>query len=265
MIDVGDLTAKLLSHPLYASIGSEAALRRFMRAHVFCVWDFMSLLKALQRGLTCVEIPWRPRGDGAARRFINEIVLAEESDTHPASGYVSHFELYREAMYDAGADEVPIDSFLARLREGDSIATALARTSLPSGVRDFVATTFGFLDGNSLHRIAAAFTYGREDVIPDMFRRLVRQLARHKPQRWSRFLYYLERHIEVDGDQHGPLAHRLLARLCGDDAQKWREAGEAARQALEARIRLWDALLTDIGSGEQVSFDSIGKIVLAAD
>ena len=250
MIDVDDLTTKLLSHPLYASIGSEPALRRFMRAHVFCVWDFMSLLKALQRGLTCIETPWHPRGDREARRFINEIVVVEESDAHPAGGYVSHFELYREAMHDGGADEAPLESFLARLHGGDSVATALACTSLPPGVQDFVTTTFGFLEGGSLHRIAAAFTYGREDVIPDMFRRLVRQLAQHSPQRWGKFLYYLERHIEVDGGQHGPLAHRLLARLCGDDAQRWREAGEAARQALEARIRLWDALLADIGSEE---------------
>lgn len=260
MIDVGDLTARLLSHPLYGSIGSEAALRRFMRAHAFCVWDFMSLLKALQRGITCVETPWHPQGDREARRFINEIVVAEESDAHPAGGFISHFELYREAMHDCGADDAPIASFLARLRGGDSVATALTGVATPAGVQDFVTTTFGFLEDGSLHRIAAAFTYGREEVIPDMFRRLVRQLAQRAPQRWGKFLYYLERHIEVDGGQHGPLAHRLLARLCGDDAQRWREAGEAARRALTARLQLWDAICEDIRSEQQSSPSSAAGV-----
>ncbi len=64
--------------------------------------------------------------------------------------------------------------------------------------------------------------------------------------RWSMFLYYLERHIEVDSGQHGPLAHALLESLCGDDFQRWREAEESARAAIEARIALWDAVLADI-------------------
>ncbi|GAB4509786.1 MAG: DUF3050 domain-containing protein [Sulfuricaulis sp.] len=251
MIHVKDLVADLTEHPLYRSIGDDAALRLFMCSHVFCVWDFMSLLKALQRGLTCIETPWHPQGDREARRFINEIVVAEESDVHPAGGYISHFELYREAMYDGGADEAPIESFFAKLHSGDSVNTALACTSLPPGVQDFVTTTFGFLENDSLHCIAAAFAYGREDVIPDMFRRLVRQLAQHSPQHWGKFLYYLERHIEVDGDQHGPLAHRLVARLCGNDGQRWHEANLTARRALEARIRLWDAILADIRSQER--------------
>jgi hypothetical protein len=77
---VGDLFERLLSHHLYQHICDERSLRLFMRAHVFAVWDFQSLIKALQRMLTCVEIPWLPSGDPLARRLINEIVLDEESD-----------------------------------------------------------------------------------------------------------------------------------------------------------------------------------------
>lgn len=251
MIDVEELTQALVSHPLYRSIRDEEALRLFMRAHVFCVWDFMSLLKTLQRELTCVAVPWFPRGDREARRFINDIVVAEESDVHPSGGYASHYELYYEAMQACGADTAPVDRFLERLRTGRGTVGALAGAELPNGVCEFVGTTFGFLESGAVHRIAAAFTYGREDVIPQMFRRLVQELAHRAPQHWGIFLFYLERHIEVDGDHHGPLAHRLLARLCGDDARKWREAEQAARRALEARIRLWDAVLEDIRSQEQ--------------
>lgn len=246
MIQVQDLTTALVAHSLYRNISDADALRRFMRAHVFCVWDFMSLLKTLQRELTGVDVPWFPKGDREARRFINDIVVAEESDAHPSGGYVSHFELYLEAMQACGADRAPIERFLERLRAGRQRQAALAGPEVPPGVSEFVETTFGFIESGEPHRIAAAFTYGREDVIPAMFRQLVQELARHAPQDWALLRYYLERHIDVDGDQHGPLAHRLLVRLCGDDAVKWREAETVARQALTARLRLWDAVLADI-------------------
>lgn len=251
MIHIQDLRERLISHPLYSAIRDEEALHLFMRAHVFCVWDFMSLLKSLQRAVTCVDVPWFPAGDREARRFINEIVVAEESDIHPGGGHASHYELYGEAMQACGADTRPIDGFLARLRAGRPLSAALADPSVPSGVADFVRTTFGMIGTGSPHRIAAAFTFGREDVIPDMFRRLVTALARGAPARWSTFLFYLERHIEVDSGEHGPLAHALLKSLCGDDLRRWREAEESARAALEARIGLWDAVLADIDGAEE--------------
>lgn len=248
MIRLDDLRGRLIAHPLYTRIGDEQALRAFMRAHVFCVWDFMALLKQLQRTLTCVDSPWFPAPNRAACRFINDIVVAEESDVHPDGGYASHFELYHEAMLACGADTGPIDRFLVRLKAGRGLEAAFDEPDMPVGVREFVGTTFAILHQGDAHRIAAAFTYGREDVIPDMFRRLVAVLAARAPASWNGFLYYLNRHIEVDGDHHGPLAQRLIASLCGDDLQKWREAEEAARQALSARIALWDAILAGIGS-----------------
>lgn len=253
MLHVQDLGDRLVSHPLYDAVRDERALRLFMRAHVFCVWDFMSLLKSLQHAVTCVETPWFPVGDREARRFINEIVVAEESDVHPAGGYASHFELYYEAMQACGADARPIDGFMVRLRAGRPVQAALADPSIPNGVADFVRATFSVIETGSLHRIAAAFTFGREDVIPDMFRRLVTGLAQDAPARWSTFLYYLERHVEVDSGEHGPLAHALLEKLCGNDLQRWREAEESARAALEARIALWNAVLADIdGTDEEL-------------
>ncbi len=245
-LDISDLRQQLLAHPLYASIRDEQALRRFMRAHVFCVWDFMSLLKALQRRVTGVELPWMPVGDREARRFINEIVVVEESDVHPEGGHASHYELYHEAMQACGADTQPVDRFLERLRAGRGIEAALAGIEVPVGVRPFVTATFGCIETGEPHRMAAAFTYGREDVIPDMFRQLVTSLSEGAPRRWALFLYYLERHIEVDGGEHGPLAHALIRNLCGDNPQRWREAEESARAALAARIALWDAVLADI-------------------
>jgi len=244
-IEVADLVRQLMSHPLYEAIHDERTLRVFMRTHVFCVWDFQSLLKALQRSLTCINIPWLPTRDPEARRLINELVLEEESDKVGES-YLSHFELYLQAMNDCGADRRPIDGFIASLSRGDSFEEALGMQPLPSGVESFVRTTLSIAQSEQVHRIAAAFTYGREDVIPVMFQPLADRLAQASENKWKLFLDYLKRHIEYDGERHGPLSKALLARICGDDGRLWDEAEETARASLQARLQLWGEIRREI-------------------
>ncbi|MCB9914030.1 MAG: DUF3050 domain-containing protein [Planctomycetes bacterium] len=252
-LDTRDLQARLMAHPLYGALTDEAALRTFLRAHVFCVWDFQSLLKSLQRSLTCVELPWRPQGDPEARRLVNEIVLDEESDLAPGGGHLSHYELYVQGMREGGADTAPIEGFLAALGGGADWRDALAAPGLPAGVAAFVRATLELAVNGAPHQVAAGFAHGRELVIPNMFRRLVDQLAEQAPERWSTFRFYLERHIECDDEQHGPASHDLVARLCGDDERRWREAEAAARAAIEARLALWDALHADVLDAREVA------------
>jgi hypothetical protein len=234
---------RLAHHPLYASIQSMDDLHCFMESHVFAVWDFMSLLKALQRGLTCVDVPWLPSSQPEARRLINEIVLGEESDVYHGRA-VSHFELYLEAMQQCGASTAGIEALLARVRSGDSVEEAIA--SISAGARTFVRNTFSVLQQNKVHMVAAAFTFGREDLIPEMFRGFVREMDHKLAGRLSTFVWYLERHIEIDGEEHGPMALRMVAELCGDDPVRWREAGDAAEGALRARLALWDGIVAAI-------------------
>ena len=245
-IDTRQETRALMAHPLYGSLTTAERLRVFMTSHAFCVWDFQCLLKALQREVTCVSVPWLPTPDPEARRLVNEIVMEEESDIAPGGGHLSHYELYVLAMQRCGADTAPIGALLAALTAGEPWERALASPDLPRGVEAFVRETLTIASSGSAHLIAAAFTYGREEVIPDMFRRVVAQLAEGDPASWSDFRFYLERHIEHDEDAHGPQSRALLRRLCGDDAVKWREAEAVARRALNARIALWDAVFARI-------------------
>ncbi len=245
-IDVGDLREQLVSHRLYGLVDSPERLRWFMEHHVFAVWDFQSLLKAVQQRLTCTTVPWVPTADPEARRMINEIVLDEESDTLPEGGSASHFELYLDAMGRAGANSGPIERLLDSLRSGEHLDAALAACGAPPAAIDFVCKSFAVIESGSTPAIAAAFTYGREDVIPDMFRGIVRGLAGDDPARWDRFRFYLDRHIEHDEDHHGPLCQQIVARLCGSDESLWAEAAAAARNCLEARLALWDAVAAGI-------------------
>ncbi|NBX28851.1 DUF3050 domain-containing protein [bacterium] len=244
-IDLGDARERLVSHPLYRMIDSPERLRRFMEAHVFAVWDFQSLLKAMQQRLTCTTLPWLPTPDPEARRLVNEIVLDEESDELPEGGSASHFELYLDGMRQAGADTGPIDRLIAMLRRATPLPQALAACGGHPAAIEFVKRSFAVIESGKTHTIVAAFTYGREDVIPDMFRHLVVQLAEHEPATWGRFRFYLDRHIEHDDEKHAPVCRRIVARLCGTDAVKWAEASATARECIEARIAFWNALAMD--------------------
>ncbi|MFA6015276.1 MAG: DUF3050 domain-containing protein [Gallionellaceae bacterium] len=242
------LKTKLDSHPLYTSVRTLAELRCFMEHHVFPVWDFMSLLKYLQGEIAPACAPWMPASKpetALLQRFVNEIVLAEESDEGlpDADGnptFVSHFALYLGAMEEVGADTRPVRAFIKAVKK-HGIAAALKRDDIPEPARRFMKTTFGFLATDKPHVVAAAFALGREQVIPGMFRALLANIGISK-KKAPLFHYYLERHIHLDDELHGPLSLKLLDQLCGDSDKKLRGAEKAARQAIEARIKLWDGV-----------------------
>lgn len=234
-------------HPLYDCVDEPSSLRLFMQSHVFAVWDFMSLLKTLQRSVTCVGIPWMPPSDPTASRLINEIVLEEESDDCGELGYLSHFRLYRLAMQEAGADCAPIDAFLGLVSQGQPVEAALGRSGAPVAAQIFVATTFALLEEAPPHVAAAAFAFGREDPIPRMFRRLLSAIPDRGDDGATLLRHYLERHIGLDEDHHTPLAVQMVAALCGDDSRKWNEAADGAGRSLVARLELWSGIYSEIG------------------
>ncbi len=242
---IAPVREELLKHPLYRSINTLGDVQIFMRFHVFATWDFMSLLKALQRDLTCINLPWKPVGSANTRYLINEIVVGEESDIDEQGNRISHFELYQRAMVQAGSDSSELDAFIAALETYD-VAGALSKAVSDASIRQFVNFTFDTIATGKLHNIAAVFTFGREDLIPEMFLQLVSDLDVKTGGQVSILKYYLERHIEVDGDHHTPLALEMLAEICGDDENKWAEAEIAVIAAIKSRIALWDGVLTEL-------------------
>lgn len=243
---IAPLRKRLSTHAVYAALDSIEDVRVFMQHHIFAVWDFMSLLKALQRALTSVEVPWRPTGSPSTRRFINSIVLEEESDEVDGRQF-SHFELYRRAMLEIGADPAPCDRAVARALTLADVPTALADPAIPESVRAFVSATFEFIATGKPQVIASAFTFGREEPIPDMFRALLATMAAHD-SRVATLTLYLDRHIHLDEQDHGPMAAAMLAELCGSDQAKWAEAADAAAHALEARLALWSGVAAEIAA-----------------
>ena len=236
------LRGSVATHRIYSLITDVERLRTFMEHHVFAVWDFMSLVKTLQQSLTCISVPWIPRGDPLSRRLINEIVLDEESDESKDGGYLSHFELYLQAMDQCGADITRVNDFVERLRSGEGVREALHRAGISEPAQEFVQSTWDIIESQSPHRIAAAFTLGREEVIPEMFQNLLKTIEKHLPVELGHFAYYLGRHIHVDADRHAPMAMRMLVALCGENPDKWREAAETTQVALQARHEFLDAI-----------------------
>ena len=233
----------LKNNPLYSELNRPESLRHFMESHVYAVWDFMSLLTYLQSRLTCTQIPWMPVGDPEVRHLINEIVKGEESDEMPGGGYISHFELYLKAMEQAGANTDQLALFLNEVRQGKAPENS---GNLPKGVAEFLKFTFNTIRTDRPHEVAAVFTWGREDLIPTMFGSMVHEMNEASAGKFSLYLYYLERHIEIDGDHHSHLSHKMVQLLCENDPEKWEQALQAAENALEARLSLWNSILSGL-------------------
>jgi hypothetical protein len=234
-------SSALHNHAVFSRIRTMAQLRVFMSWHVFAVWDFMSLVKRLQAEFTCVSLPWLPPRDPVAARLINDIVMAEESDEDGSGAHISHFDLYRQAMAQVGADTRPIDAFVRSVADGVPPAQALLAVHADPAVSRFVGATLRTAQAGPVCQVLGSFVYGRENVIPNMFRRLLSQWQ-IEPAQAAGLLYYLQRHIEVDGDNHGPAAERLVQGHIGEDGDRHARVVAGALNAIGERLALWDAL-----------------------
>jgi hypothetical protein len=236
---------QIVNHKLFSEISTIEDLRIFMQHHVYAVWDFMSLLKSLQKNLTCTDIPWYPKGSAETRYLINEIVVGEESDVDMNGNRISHFELYLQAMDQSGADVSKILSIVNAFKNNEIQSIEYDNTT-SIGVQNFVNQTFEVIKTDKDYIQAAVFTFGREDLIPNMFYSIVQEINIKSEDQINIFKYYLDRHIEVDGDHHSHLAIKMTEELCGEDENKWDEAIHYVLKSLERRKELWDAVFEEI-------------------
>ena len=249
---IDSFKTQLETHPVYESVATIEDLQCFMEHHVYSVWDFMSLIKYLQSVIAPTSSPWVPQGDASVRRFINELVLEEESDeTHIAGEFSSHFELYHRAMEEIGANTKPSKDFIEAVRQ-QGIDSALALPDIPAPSRKFTSSTFRFIKNNRPHEIASALALGREHIIPAMFRSILQRIGVSENEA-PIFHFYLNRHIHLDEDFHAPLSLRLLNRLCENDDHKIQQAIEAAHTAVNARIEFWDGVFDAINANRNAT------------
>lgn len=245
---ISTLKKELETHPIYDALQNIDDLTLFMQHHVYSVWDFMSLVKYLQRHISPVRVPWSPSKHIDVERFINEISLEEgydENISYPKytrQQYISHFDLYIESMEEIEKESSVLSKKFVSAVEKHSLSVALETVSIPSSSKDFMESTFSFIKSDKPHVVAAAFAFGREHIIPGMFHSLLQKMNIQNKQT-EKFYYYLDRHIELDQNNHAPMAMKMLEILCENNPIKIIEAEEAAIRAINARIKLWDEVL----------------------
>ena len=239
------LKDKLKNHPLYSSISDVEDLKIFSKAHVYAVWDFMSLLKFLQIKLTSTSLPWFPSKNTTTAKLINEIVAGEETDEDQNGKPMSHFEMYIDSIQEFGINTNKILNNIHSLDNLDSIEDDLDRLDIEDYVKNFLKFTFSVIKRGNVHEVASVFTFGREDLIPDMFIPLIEGINAENND-LNKLIYYFKRHIEVDGDMHGPMSMEMLSYLCNNDPEKIADSISISKEALLARISLWNGIETEI-------------------
>ena len=257
---------RLLEHKLYSNIETIKDLQLFTENHIYAVWDFMSLLKALQIKLTCTKTPWLPNKNSQTAYLINEIVLAEETDVNQAGERKSHYELYLDAMIDIGANPKKPIEIINQIANSEDIFNAIENLNIHDNIKEFLNFTFSVINEGKPHKIAAIFTFGRENLIPNMFNEILREFEKNVTDGdISKLIYYFERHIELDEDEHGPMALEMVSMLAGNDNEKWKEIEEISIEALEKRILLWDAINEQIENKTWTDFRSSEKETYSHD
>ena len=241
---LNDLRHKISAHPLFKNKLKPKHICKFMESHIFAVWGFMSILKSLQKMITPNNLPWMPNKNtkNGLVNFVNEIILCEESDYIEGIGFISHFEIYLLAMKNMGARNDQLDKLTSRINNKGYNEKYLDSIDATAEVKSFLKHDLEVSMNGTLPEIVGAFTLAREKVIPNMFSYILPAIKETSASKY--LITYLERHIDIDGDRHGPLSMKLLDTSCGK--KQLSLAYVTAVKSLELRLSVWDKVYEDI-------------------
>ncbi len=239
--EISELRNQLQNHKLYNSLKSIDDIKVFMEYHVFAIWSFALLLNNLQINMTEVRTSSISLEKSTDSVLINETVLEEEIETNKVSQTQSHFEIYFDAMRQADARTNEINNFIKLIQFNNSVNYSLNKTNIDKRVADFVKFSFSVTKTNKPHLIASALIFGQEEVIPGMFIEILRNVDSEN-KFYNKLKYYLQGHIDLDIDKQRPLSIKIVSEICNNNQQKWDETITIAKQSLEKRIALWDAI-----------------------
>ncbi|CAG9319831.1 unnamed protein product [Blepharisma stoltei] len=221
----------------YSSIKLESlpATRVYMKNFIYQAWAVISTLKALRSKLSPSTVPWYPPEDENSVRYINEILLDEETDVAgQPQQYSSHYNLFIKAMREANGFSEPMETLVTDLRQGMAWDKAFIKNKdqykhiISPSTFKYVENEIGIAMNGDLHQIAGFFFLGREETVPDLFSGFVKSLN-EKEVNAPLFKSYIQRHIDLDGDLHAPLGEKITQRVCKEDPKMWKEVYEAGK------------------------------------
>lgn len=246
--EIENETINLINHPLYNSIKTESDIKMYMFNQVWCVWDFMTLVKSIQIQIIPPNILWTPPKFPELGAYIYEVLLTEETDKgYNSETNSSHFQTFLKAMKESSVDTSSVDKFIELLENGNQFEIAIDSCGIHKEAKEFITTTYEFAKSD-LHISIAVFCLSREGVIPDMFMNLLANVS--LSNNYKIFNWYLNRHIYLDSQSHGPLSIKLFKTIV-DTKQKQEEALQASLKALKARNKYFNYILDSINQKQQ--------------
>lgn len=244
----------LEKHDIYESVVGLKSLQYFMERHIICVWSYTALLQSLHKDLVAMVFPLNSESHKEAIRLISEIIINEEVDDLGDGRYLSHLELYLEAMQDLDCDLSKILDFFDQLETNRSIDEAIKKSLFSEEIKEYARATARFLR-KPLHIRAAALYYEGEPFFPDQFLYRLYLLSDHI--KCDKALWYFEKHIEGIKCQDFSAAGRLVEVLCKVDHKFDYEAESTASAVMRNRINLWNKILRGITNNALFTDDAI--------
>jgi hypothetical protein len=122
----------------------------------------------------------------------------------------------------------------------DEIYTLIYKLSPSEVVAKFVEYNIKTAITKPITDVVAIFYFGRENLIPQMFERFINQSSIKSTQYLK---YYLQRHIEIDSEDHGPKMLKLLNFVTNNNTQNIKNCINIGIDSIIKRTELWDNIL----------------------